>query len=104
LFGFWISRGGGGTIIQEFRADGSYRSGYDPPSETGISAVDSGKISITDSVIRVYASTYCKTGQDGYYQATKVNKEGRWYLTFFPMKDDCSDRKNALAREMPEKQ
>lgn len=102
ILGFWKSRGGGGgTLYHEIRSDGTYRTAYDPPSETGITSVDSGKISITETIIHLYSGTFCETGQDGFYQATRINIDDHWYLTFYPIQDDCSDRKNAWSREMP---
>ena len=103
ITGKWLSRCGGGSCIWEFNSDGRYKSRYYPPTESGISVIESGTITFSEGIFHFSATNgFCESDLHGYYQATLDRKDGVLFLKFTPVqKDDCPDRQNTLTREMP---
>ena len=106
LIGTWLSTCGAGACTLEFKSDGRYRVAYVQKTETGITTIETGKVTLADGILHFVgaATGYCalEGGQaNGDYTAVLFHRDDDLYLrlTAAP-NDECADRKNMYSRDM----
>ena len=106
LIGKWLSVCGAGACTLEFKSDGSYRAAYVKKTESGITTIETGKVTFSDGVLHFAsnATGYCVL-EGGHpnadYTAVQFHLDGNLYLRLTSAPDDeCSDRKDMYSRDM----
>jgi hypothetical protein len=106
LIGSWLSVCGAGACTLEFKTDGTYRAAYVKQTESGITTIETGKVTFADGILHfVSAATgYCvlEGGHpNGDYTAVLFHLDNNLYLRLTPApNDECTDRKDMYARDM----